>query len=843
MPRQIWKQSVVLLLCLVVSILAATFSYKQMKRHVRSEFLAITEESAKALQSRMNSYLTAIRGGSSFFNASDHVTAKDWRDYVDGLDIQSSFPGINGIGLIFPVKEENIPEFLAKSRFDGIPDLQIKPETAFNEKFVIKYIEPLEPNFEAQGLDIAFETGRRTAANTARETGTAQLTPRIVLVQDDTRSPGFLLLVPMYEDAANSPEGFIGWAYAPFVGTRLFDKLTSSQGKHFEIAIYDGTEADPGALIYQTPEGSITHSEYTNTATMQLDMFGRTWRVDWRACLTFESAIGNKQWLIILISGLGMTVMLALLFYSQLMREREIQTIVAQKTEQLSAREAELRELESRWNLALKGARIGVFDRDLANDGYVVSDTLKELMRLDPNMPDEEMREIFLESLHPEDRDKLFASDQACIDGKTDRSIVDFRIKNPHHDGKWLWMHGDAVVAERDAQGRATRFLGVQIDTTELHEMQHKLEASESRFRTIFRDAPVGMALCNDANCFTETNHALSVLTGYKAAELNGARFRKIMSRDAYLEFLPHLQDVADNAGKTYQGEIELLHKDGSAVWGLVSISGIQVHGYDKPVLVVQIQNITEEKAVQRIKNEFVSTLSHELRTPLTSISGSLGLILEGKNVDIAAPVQERLLNIAKSNCDRLTHLVNDILDVERIKSGSVGFDIAPSDLNSLIAECIDQISPIEGSDRIEQRVACEGSVADVDPNRLQQVMTNLLSNAMKFSQKDTDVIVAVQDAGAALRVSVRNTGDAIPDAFVAKMFEPFSQADSSDTRKAGGTGLGLHICKQIVERMGGEIGYDAPEQGIVEIWFTVPRSRAMDAPDLGEAHQRAAGS
>jgi signal transduction histidine kinase len=225
-----------------------------------------------------------------------------------------------------------------------------------------------------------------------------------------------------------------------------------------------------------------------------------------------------------------------------------------------------------------------------------------------------------------------------------------------------------------------------------------------------------------------------------------------------------------------------------------------------------------ERKRLDQLKDEFVSTVSHELRTPLTSISASLGLLM-GKAAGNLPDPMARLLAIAHTNSERLVRLVNDILDIEKMQSGRVVFNFARVDVRSLVEQAIEGNRELAESYGVRIRLEDTSAVCDVraDPDRLAQVVTNLLSNALKFSPAQDEVVVAIEEATDAVRISVRDHGAGISVDFKPHIFERFAQADATNVRQNGGTGLGLSIVKQIVDRLGGEVGFaDAPGGGTI---------------------------
>ena len=235
------------------------------------------------------------------------------------------------------------------------------------------------------------------------------------------------------------------------------------------------------------------------------------------------------------------------------------------------------------------------------------------------------------------------------------------------------------------------------------------------------------------------------------------------------------------------------LDQDGSTLW----------HGF--------ITDITERIHIEQMKSEFISTVSHELRTPLTSIAGSLGLVMGGVLGKIAAPVAQ-IIELAQRNTMRLTYIINDLLDMEKLEAGKMHFDIQRHQLMPLIEQSVEINRSYVGARNVNLAISSDIAdlYVDVDSQRLLQVMSNLLSNAIKFSPDNGTVDVSITTFGDSVRVSVTDAGQGIPAEFQNRIFQKFSQADSSDTRKKGGSGLGLAITKELVERMNGTIGFSS---------------------------------
>ncbi len=235
-------------------------------------------------------------------------------------------------------------------------------------------------------------------------------------------------------------------------------------------------------------------------------------------------------------------------------------------------------------------------------------------------------------------------------------------------------------------------------------------------------------------------------------------------------------------------------------------------------------RDIQDQKEVEQMKNDFVSVVSHELRTPLTSIRGSLGLLAGG----VAGPLPEKarsLVEIAARNGERLGRLINDILDIEKIESGKMGFRFTPIEFGSLVEQAVESNRAYAEAYGVELRIAGVLPEARVwaDGDRVLQVMANLLSNAAKFSPQGGVVSVAAERLDGHLRVAVTDHGKGIPLELRPRLFEKFVQADASSTRQKGGTGLGLSISKAIVERHGGTIGFESETGAATTFFFDLP--------------------
>ncbi|MBU3909908.1 MAG: PAS domain S-box protein [Gammaproteobacteria bacterium] len=385
----------------------------------------------------------------------------------------------------------------------------------------------------------------------------------------------------------------------------------------------------------------------------------------------------------------------------------------------------------------------------------------------------------------------------------------------------------DLAVGEMTVNG-ARMFTGIVRDITERKAAQHELD----QFKSTLDQAMDCVFMFRPGTLkFFYANRGAIEQAGYSIDELRQMTPLDLKPHFDENKFRAKLAPLLAGEKALVTFETEHRHKDGHLIPVEVSLQYV-APANEPPRFVNFVRDISERKKMERMKSEFVSTVSHELRTPLTSIRGALGLVL-GKFGAGMADKARQLLETANRNSERLTLLINDILDLEKIESGRLDFEFKSSDLVAIARQAISANEGYGHQHGVRLRLVAAPEQARLwaDEHRLLQVFANLISNAVKYSPRDGEVEVGIHATDGHWRVSVRDHGRGIPAEFRSRMFQRFAQADSSDTREKGGTGLGLSITKAIVERHSGSIDYTTTEGQGTEFFFILPQWQATPEP------------
>ncbi|MGS2743523.1 PAS domain-containing protein [Halomonas sp. LS-001] len=446
------------------------------------------------------------------------------------------------------------------------------------------------------------------------------------------------------------------------------------------------------------------------------------------------------------------------------------------------------------------------------------SPQIEALYGLTPLEAAEDATPAFLR-VHPDDLEALSASIEHSANMLAYWQAT-YRVRSQGEGYRWIM--GQAKP-ERLIDG-STLWHGFLHDIHEQEQARLALENNEARLRGLFEFSPIGIAL-NDliTGQFIDLNDALIAPTGYTRDEFVSLSYWDLTPK----EYQPEEEQALLNLkamGRYGPFEKEYIRKDGSRY--PVRLQGMLSQEQNgQQVIWSLIEDITERRKLDKMKDQFISTVSHELRTPLTSIKGSLGL-LKGGAVGSLPEKAQTLINTAERNAQRLALLINDLLDIEKLVAGKMPMNLSVQRLAPLLDEAVEAMHGYSEQHQVPIQIsdAWPTVLGNVDGPRLIQALNNLLSNAIKFSPIGRAVELYVTPYDSTVEISVRDHGPGIDPEFRDHLFQRFSQADGSDTRKLPGTGLGLAISQEICQQMGGEVGYRDAVGGGANFYILLPR-------------------
>ena len=485
----------------------------------------------------------------------------------------------------------------------------------------------------------------------------------------------------------------------------------------------------------------------------------------------------------------------------------------------ISERQQTLEKLQASKTLLAKAekiAKVGSWEYDYETKQRNWSDELFNILGFVKNGSLPNCQEI-LEYIHPEDR-LLVRKTLVTKHRKGQSWELNYRLLLPDGTIKYIESRGEPTV---DSQGKVLRVLEIVMDVSARVQAEKSLQRSKEQLELITDALPVLIAYIDEGQCYCYNNRTYETWFGKSRSSLIGLPMKELMGEENYHKILPYIEMALAGEEVTYQTQLSAAN--GNFYW--INATYIPDFAADGEVkgFFAMVEDITERKAVEQMKSEFISVASHEMRTPLTSIHGVIKLLCANRLGELSEKGKV-MADMALRNSDRLVRLVSDILDLERMESGRDEFTKINCNSIKLIQQAIDTVSSMAQLQQITLETNAKSLEFLGDRDRLTQALTNLLSNAIKFSPPDSKVAIAASNQDDNILFSVTDKGRGIPADKLETIFERFQQVDASDSRKKGGTGLGLAICRHIIEQHEGRIWVDSTYGTGSTFFFTVPR-------------------
>jgi PAS domain S-box-containing protein len=474
------------------------------------------------------------------------------------------------------------------------------------------------------------------------------------------------------------------------------------------------------------------------------------------------------------------------------------------------------RSTDDRWlRGALEGSDLAAWVWDVASDEVRLSESWSQMLG-------EERREVVVQRrdlaalVHPDDLPRLLAVLDAVRRGRTAAYDVEHRVRVA--GGSYRWIQSCGKVAERDAAGQPLRVTGTNADITARRRAEEMLAARELQLRLVSDSVPAMIVELDANDRIRYCNSRYAAFFGKGSEFLVGQTFAQAIDPAAWERYAEHRPRL--RAGQTVTYERVVARPDRPEVRLHIQLVPRIERGSEYAGCTLMAEDITERERLAKMKEDFIRSVTHELRTPLQAIRASLDAIAAG-GADTAKTVAT-----ARASCDRLVRMVNDILDYQRLRAGhKLPGGAQRVDLGAQVQEALTAGEALAREAGVTLAFAAPAVpiLLAADPDRVVQLVTNLVANALKHSAKGDTIDVILERGDGHARVSVRDRGPGVPADFRPQLFQQFAQGQASDGKARAGTGLGLAICKALAEQMNGRVGFEPAEGGGAKFWFELP--------------------
>lgn len=792
-----WTHWCVLFASFILTIFAWAIAKKGVEDKTSAAFDREATHIIELITERMKKYEDALWSGVALIDSqAQEMSHPQWKRFTQALEIDIKYPGVNGIGVIYYVTPEKLPEFLNKERRTQ-PSFHIHPQHNLNEYWPITYIEPIAINKEALGLDMAHEKNRFTAAKKARDTNQAQITGPITLVQDAGGTPGFLFFAPFYKkpnliNIDQRKENFIGLVYAPFIVKNLMKGTLQREKRHIGIKITDND-----ASLYDEHVSTIAAYDNNPLLTRQvtLDLYGRNWNVDLRSTLDFRNANRNFIPATILTFGL-LTEFLLLFSFITLARSNKKVSAALQTSEKIH-------------QIFVDASGDGFWDWYIKDDYEYMSPRFWEMLGYSPD-----------EKPHKPSawQDIIFEEDLIVALKNFDKHVetrgdypYEQEVRYRHKDGSTVTVLCRGKVIEWDDDQLPVRMIGTHTDITELKDKNLALEKSLS-FQKLLMDVNTDLVFVKDKalnivqanpsflNLYEENKRdsviGSSTLGDYPADQADGFLAEDKKAFDEGFSESIETVDFPDG----HQGTLLTKKLRFEDIKGDEFILGVSRD-------ITQLKE-TEEALVKANSEleEFSYRTSHDLRSPLISSKKLLGIIQEAiKKGEMENAF--RYIDIMQNSLGALEDLVSDILNLSRMNHNKT--EKTSVLIKDIVDESLKKIAYLKGFDRITFDYDYEyDKPIEISQENLTLVLENLLSNTVKyqdFNKNQSKVLITTSLENRKLNLTITDNGLGIPERFQNKLFTMFKRFHSNTSF---GSGLGLYMVKKSVDKMGGSIHY-----------------------------------
>ncbi len=762
-----------------------------------AQFNYQTSQILDILNERMDHYQDALASGVASLHANQlGVSLEQWRVFSEVLSIDVKYPGIMGIGVIFHVEASDLPSFLTRQR-QNRPNFTIYPDHDQGEYWPITYIEPVDKNFKAVGLDMAHEHNRFTAAKHARDKGLPQITGPIILVQDEHQTPGFLFFMPFYQSRqvpnslTSRQSEFIGLVYAPFIVKNLMSGALANQDRLINFKITDESHV----LYDELSEQSVDYDPNPMfKKSLTWDQYGRQWRLDVQTTQKFRALnqLNMSQW--ILLAGLLVEALVITLFVLLAKSHRQAELLAAGQQKLILEQDKTLKTTLNHMGDGL--VLVNAFDQILQcnREAMLLFGVQKEALPLTSEALFESVGhpECNLKKLH----NKAKGEAELTFKSQGKNTPVSFKVKQFTING------GDHFIASmRDMRNH--------------YQTLAKIDKASAKLAAAIASSAAGFIIIDRNGHIKECNQAWLDWSEWRREDLASCCYFDLLPESGVGDAKAHYQALFNGLEPSLRTERQFIMPDGVIKWGMESaaaidngwgqIEALAIHVADiqremQLLSHLKAKNISLEKSNSDLE-QFAYIASHDLKSPLNAIIQLASWVKEDCG-ELLPETSQTHLDLMQGRATRMSRLLEDLLDYSRVNRFKYPYEVIS--LKALVSEQFSLLSGIA-----DFSLTCDEVQILAPKIPFEIIIRNLLSNAIKHHDKGQGIIaVRYQEREGLHCIEVEDDGPGIPEDMFDKVFEMFQTLQSRDDKE--GSGMGLAMIKRIIMHYGGEVCVDS---------------------------------
>lgn len=843
-PRDtfVWMPAAIFAAGIILAAVAGDWLQRNFENQDRERFNRNSERVIAEITGRFQRAVYGLNSARAIYVANDKVSREQFREFLHVIDLTREFPGVRGFGFIQHIRQDGRDAFVADIRADGAPGFAIRQleDKTHDDLYVIKRVEPVMMNVNAEGLDIGSEARRRAGIQRAIDTGHPTLSASIELVQDKGKTAGTLLFVPVYRGGTDPDTveqrraALVGVIFAPIVYVELLHRLTEVELGQVDFELFDAAgsthekdkiyDADNHVARSRTDGNAVMGKKFSVTQTLPLP--GRNFTLRVNSGAVFEAASVSVLPQIAFAVLTLISALLAGLLWQQAIGRRNAEALAQDMTVDLE-RLAQVARCTSNAVIITDTTRRITW----VNDGFerITGYSAAEVIGLSPGK---------LLQFEGTDRDAI-ARLREALDA---RRTFSGELLNRGKQGREYWLDLE-IKPTAGPDGEWTGFMAIESDISERKQAEFERQRSDVLLRGAMEAMDEGFVLFDAADRLVLSNQRYRDMSSLSTELLvPGITYEAMLRADAerglYLQPGESRDDwvnhrLVSHGMQSSQFTQRLADGRTMRVNERQMINGYTVSLFSDISDMICVAD--EANAASHAKSQFLANMSHEIRTPMNAVLGMLSLL--GKTALTAR--QSDYTTKAESAARALLGLLNEILDFSKIEAGKMTLDPQPFRIDRLLRDLSVILAANLGPKKLEV-------LFDIDPAlprhlvgdemRLKQILTNLSGNALKFTAEGEVVVslkVVQRDAACVtVEFAVRDTGIGVAPENQARIFSGFTQAEASTTRRFGGTGLGVAISQRFVALMGGELRLDSALGRGSRFYFSVTLPVAAEAID-----------